>query len=35
MNLYEEITSEKGKQIVLNGWKAVGILDAVEMGPLH
>ena len=32
MNLYDEITSEKGKEIVLNGWKAAGILDAVKMG---
>ena len=32
MNLCDEITSEKGKEIVLNGQKAVGILDAVEMG---
>ena len=29
---YDEITSEKEKEIVLNGWKAAGILDAVEMG---
>ena len=28
---YDEITSEKEKEIVLNGWKAAGILDAVEM----
>ena len=32
MNLCDEITSEKGKEIVLNGQKAVRILDAVEMG---
>ena len=32
MNLCDEITSEKGKEIVLNGQKAVGILGAVEMG---
>ena len=32
MNLYDEITSEKGKEIVLNDWKAAEILDAVVMG---
>ena len=32
MKLYDEIASEKGKEIVLNGWKAAGILDAVKMG---
>ena len=32
MNLYDKITSEKGKEIILNGWKAARILDAVEMG---
>ena len=26
------MTSEKGKEIVLNGWKAAGITDAVKMG---
>ena len=31
MKLYDEIASEKGKEIVFNGWKAAGILDAVEM----
>ena len=31
MNLYDEMTSEKEKEIVLNGWKAAGILDVVEM----
>ena len=25
MNLYDEMTSEKGNQIVLNGWKAAEI----------
>ena len=30
--MYDEITSEKGKDIVLSGWKAAGILDAVKMG---
>lgn len=33
MNLYKEITSEKGKEIVHNGWKAARTLDAVEVGP--
>ena len=32
MNLYDEITSAKGKKIVLNSWQAAGILDVVEMG---
>ena len=32
MNLYDKITSEKRKEIVLNGWMAAGILYAVEMG---
>ena len=32
MNLYDKITSEKGKEIVLNVWKAARILDAMEMG---
>ena len=32
MNLYDEITSKKKKEIALNGWKAAGILGAVEMG---
>ena len=32
MNLYEEMTSKKVKEIDLNGWKAARILDAVEKG---
>ena len=32
MNLYDEITLENGKGIVLNGWKAARILGAVDMG---
>ena len=28
----DKFTSEKGKRIVLNGWKAAGILDTMEMG---
>ena len=31
MNLHGKIISEKGKEIVLNGWKAAEILDAEEM----
>ena len=31
MDLYNELTSEKGKEIVLSGWRASGILDAVEI----
>ena len=30
-NLYDEITSEERKEIILNGWKAPGISYAVEM----
>ena len=32
MNLYDEVTSENKKEILLNGWKAAGILDAMEIG---
>ena len=32
MNMYDQITSEKRKEIVINGWKAAGILYAAEMG---
>ena len=32
MNLYDEITSEKAKEIVLNDRKAAGDIEAVEMG---
>ena len=32
IDLYNELTSEKGKEIVLSGWRASGTLDAVEMG---
>ena len=32
MNLYDEITSERGKEIVLNGCKTAGVLDTVEIG---
>ena len=32
MNLYDEITSERGKEIVLHGCKTAGVLDTVEMG---
>ena len=31
MNLHDKIISEKGKEIVLNAWKAAEILDAEEM----
>ena len=30
--MYDQITSEKRKEIVINGWKAAGILYAAEMG---
>ena len=32
IELYNALTSEKGKSVVVNGWKASGIYDAVEMG---
>ena len=32
ITLCDEITSEKGKVIAVNDWKAAKILDAVEMG---
>ena len=32
MNLYDEVTSENKKEILLNGWRAAEILDAMEMG---
>ena len=32
VDLYNEFTSAKGQEIVINGWKASGIYDAVEMG---
>ena len=32
MNLYDKITSEKEKEIILNSRKAARIFDAVEMG---
>ena len=32
MNLHDEITLEKGNEMVLTGWKEARILDAVEMG---
>ena len=30
MSIYEFLQDEKGKKIILNGWKAVGIREAVE-----
>ena len=32
IDLYNEFTSAKVQEIVINGWKASGINDAVEMG---
>ena len=32
IDLYNEFTSEKGREVILNGWKASGIYDAIEMG---
>jgi len=32
MQYYNEITSEAGRSIIINGWKAAGISDALELG---
>ena len=32
IDLYNEFTSAKGQEIVINGWKASVIYEAVEMG---
>ena len=32
MNQYDEVTSEKGKKVILNSWKAARISDGVEKG---
>ena len=32
LEFYNQITSEAGADIIVNGWKASGIYDAVEMG---
>jgi hypothetical protein len=32
IEMYNEVTTEKGKEIIINGWRAAGILDAVKMG---
>ena len=32
LEFYNEITSEAGSEIIVNGWKATGIYDAIEMG---
>ena len=32
INLYHKIISEKGKEIVLNGWKPATILSTVDIG---
>ena len=33
IELYNELTSSSGREVVVNGWKAAGIYDAIEMGP--
>ena len=30
MGIYDFLLSEKGKKVVLNGWKAAGITEALE-----
>ena len=30
MDIYDFLLSEKGKKVVLNGWKAAGITEALE-----
>ena len=32
LEFYNHITSETGAEIILNGWKAAGIYDALKMG---
>ena len=32
LEFYNHITSEKGAEIIINGWKAAGIYDALKMG---
>ena len=32
VQLYDHLTSECGTEIVVNGWKAAGIFDAVNLG---
>ena len=29
---YNKITSEKGSSVIINGWKAAGIYDAIKAG---
>ena len=35
MQFYNEITSEKGQSVIINGWKAAGIYDALQLGSKH
>ena len=32
IELYNELTSSSRREVVVNGWKATGIYDAIEMG---
>ena len=32
IELYNELTSFSGREVVVNGWKEAGIYDAIEMG---
>ena len=32
VDLYNEFTSSKGKDIIISGWRASGILDALKLG---
>ena len=32
LDFYNQITSEAGSEIIVNGWKSAGIWDAIQMG---
>ena len=32
IDLYNELTSSEGRKVVINGWRASGIADAIDMG---
>ena len=31
-DLYNELTSSEGRKVIINGWKAYGFLDEIDMG---
>lgn len=35
IEMYDELTSDKGRNVVVNGWRASGILEAVEIGSVN